>query len=69
MQEHPNNPIGGGGWVHDVAFSHNGNRLAWVSRGYSYSYSFLSKVMVNASNRETAFNLQQCPTEFVRMLV
>ncbi|CAG7728083.1 unnamed protein product [Allacma fusca] len=35
MQEFPNNPIGGGGWVHDISFSHNGHKLAWVGHDSS----------------------------------
>jgi len=30
MGEWPNSAVGAGGWVHDVCFSHNGTRLAWV---------------------------------------
>jgi len=30
MGEWPNSAVGAGGWVHDVCFSHNGARLAWV---------------------------------------
>lgn len=30
MTETPNNSIGSGGWVHDVSFSHDGAKLAWV---------------------------------------
>jgi actin related protein 2/3 complex subunit 1A/1B len=31
MGEWQNSNVGAGGWVHDVCFSHNGTRLAWVS--------------------------------------
>lgn len=34
MTELPNNSVGSGGWVHDVSFSHDGTKLAWVCLNY-----------------------------------
>ena len=37
MAEYANSPAGGGGWVHAVAFSGDGQRLCWVGHDSSVS--------------------------------
>ena len=40
------NSLLGGGWVHSVAFSSDGTRLAWVSHDGSISVADATKVNV-----------------------
>jgi actin related protein 2/3 complex subunit 1A/1B len=53
MGEWRNSPIGDGGWVHDVCFSHNGTRLAWV--GHDSSIAVVDGETGTSTMLRTAF--------------